>query len=286
MNNVLIATDLSPCSLNAALYGMELYGPEASYTLLHCYDYLVTTARRHEEDFAEASKQATAQFKASLLAKLPGAAWNIRVDARPGFLDLALKSYREQADPSAVVIMGADHPVDEGGQIWGPRVIQRAGLPVLVIPPKAYYQGIRNILLADDGGPVEQADVAVLQDLLQRTKAHLHMLRMVNEAVLLNDEGGPSPLEHALGPVPHTYIHRSGEDLVGVAHEATVETGADLLVVTHHERSFLQRIFHASAASRMALHAQVPLLCLQATSVTVIPQQSPGTARAVYPADR
>jgi nucleotide-binding universal stress UspA family protein len=263
MKKVLIAIDLSPCSLNAALYGMELYGRKASYTLLHCYDYMVSTATRSEEDFAETAKQAAEQFKTSLLAKLPGGSWNMRVDARPGFLDLALKTYSEQTTPPMLVIMGADHPVDEGEKIWAPLVIERSGLPVLIVPPKAYYQGIRNILLADDGGPVERADVAVLRDLHRGTQARVHMLHVVKNPVLVTDEAGPSPMERALGHMPHTYKHRSGDDLVDVVKEATAAIAADLVVVTHHERSFLERMFHASVTARMAQQVQVPLLCLQ-----------------------
>lgn len=264
MNHVLIATDLSPSSLNAALYGMELYGREDTiYTVLHCYEYLVTVSRMSEPEFVDLAEESVLRFKGSLLAKLPGGSWSIRVAARPGPLDTVLKSYSEAADPPMVVIMGAEHRLDEGETLWRPLVIQRSGLPVLVIPPDVYFRGIRNVLLADDGGILESRDVTALQDLLHRTGARMHVVRMVNETVLVTAHSGPSPIERALGKLPHTYLHRSGDDLLNVVNETIKETAADLLVVVHHERSFLSRIFHASAASQLARHVSVPLLTLQ-----------------------
>lgn len=266
MPKILLATDLSANALNAALFAMELYGWEdTTYTLLHCYEYLVTRGTSSEEDFARASKARTERFKEALMAKLPGRSWRIDVELRPGNLSTVLGSYGEHAALPLVVVMGAEEEqeVSAGHHGPSPTVIQLSRLPVLAVPPETYYKGIGNILLADDGGPVEQAELAALSDVLRRTHARVHVLRMEGEGMPPTTATRPSPVEHALGHAPHTYLHKSGDDLLAVLTEAVAETRSDLVVLIHHDRSLLRRILHPSVSVRLSLHAHIPLLILQ-----------------------
>lgn len=266
MPKIILATDLSANALNAALYAMELYGWEdATYTLLHGYEYLVTVGTSSEEDFARSSRARTERFKEALLAKLPGRNWRIDVEVRPGDLPTVLGSYGEHATPPLIVVMGAEEEqeVSAGHRGPSPTVIQQSRLPVLAVPPGTYYKGIDNILLADDGGPVEKAELAALADVLRRTHARVHVLRMENEGAPLTMGTRPSPVEQAIGHVPHTYLHERGDDLLTMMTEAVSETRADLVVLIHRDRSLLRRILHPSVSVRLSLHAHVPLLILQ-----------------------
>lgn len=264
---ILLTTDLSANALNAALYAMELYGWEdATYTLLHGYEYLVTVGTSSEEDFARASRARTERFKEALMAKLPGRSWRIDVEVRPGDLPTVLGAYGEHAAAvPTVVVMGAEEEQDVSAGHRGPSptVIQQSRLAVLAVPPGTYYKGIDNILLADDGGPVEKAELAALADVLRRTHARVHVLRMEDEGTPRTAGAGPGPVEQAIGHVPHTYLHKRGDDLLAVMTEAVSETRADLVVLIHRDRSLLRRILHPSVSVRLSLHAHVPLLILQ-----------------------
>lgn len=273
MSRIILATDLSTNALNAALYALELYGPDGHvFLLLHCYQYPIPGAGSAFgiDDVARESEAGSERFQASLRAELPGKPWPLVTECKEGGVTAVLRAYKEGADPPRLVVMGARNT--EGFPHFIPGsltadVIKRSGLPVLAVPEEARYQGLSNVLLTDDGQAVGQESVALLSDLLERTGARLHLLRMVNEEVLANaGPMGPSALEKAVGRVPHSYLHKSGEDLVPLVNEALEETRADLVVAVHHERSFLERLFHRSASARLALHTPVPLLVLQQRS--------------------
>lgn len=270
MSRILLATDLSANALNAALYAIELYGREGpAFLLVHCYQYPIprTGFPFSIDDIARGAEAGLERSKASLEAALPGKPWPLTAECTEGSLMTVLKACKEGPDPPRLVVMGARNT--EGFPHFVPGsltadVIKRSGMPVLAVPEEAKYHGLSDVLLTDDGQGVEQGTMAVLSDLLQRTGARLHVLRVVNEAVPA--DAGPSALEKAVGQVPHSYLYKSGEDLVSLVNEALEETRADLVVAVHHGRSFLERLFHRSASARLAVYTPVPLLVLQQRS--------------------
>lgn len=273
MSRILLATDLSANAMNAALYAMELYGRDGpAFLLVHCYQYPAPRIAYpfNIDDIARGSEAGLERSRGSLEAALPGKPWPLVTECKEGSLTAVLKAYEEGPDPPRLVVMGARNT--EGFPHFVPgsltaEVIKRSDLPVLAVPEGAGYHGLSDVLLTDDGQAVGQETMAVLSDLLQRTGARLHVLRMVNEAVPANaGPKGPSALEKAVGHVPHSYLHKSGEDLVPLVNEALEETGAELVVAVHHERSFLERLFHRSTTARLAVYTPVPLLVLQQRS--------------------
>ena len=143
-------------------------------------------------------------------------------------------------------------------------VIKRGGMPVLAVPAQAVFKLPKHIILTDDSDPVASSTSRVLLDIAQRTGAALIVLRMINEDVHVGTaEPTVGSFEAVLGAVPHSHVYMSGEDLMGVLDDQLIRSDAEMLVVVHRQRGWVEGLFHRSMAGRLAMHTHVPMLVLQ-----------------------
>lgn len=142
--------------------------------------------------------------------------------------------------------------------------IMRGGRPLLAVPTQAMFKPLKQIILADDGGPVDPHTTRVLLDVVQRTGAIVVVLRMINKDVHAGVEEPPvCSFEAVLNAVPHRHVCMSGEDLNSVPDERIRRSDAEIFAVVHRQRGWVQGLFHRSMAAKLAVHTRVPMLMLQ-----------------------
>ena len=270
MQHILIPTDFSDNSLNAALYAMDLFVQNVHlYTVVNCYDlpaYGDSSMVDITEHLARASREGLDAFQLKLLNVLPNKDLRVDYESEHGRLDRVVQNYGRRANIPELVVMGTQGATGMKAVLMGTKtadVIKHSGLPVLAIPEEARYTGLKRIVLADDGGEVDPKVLDILIQIVMHTNAELIVTRVVNEKTKVDDPAKANGIIDALHDVPHTTVHLSGVDVMNELNEEVVRSNADLLALVHRERGVFDRLFRRSIASKLVMHSRTPMLVLQ-----------------------
>ena len=168
-----------------------------------------------------------------------------------------------------MVILGTKgvHGVDEiiFGSVAG-TVADIAKCPVLIVPEKAYFQGISKIVYATE---FDKNDPVVIDGLLEFAEcfgAELTCLHISTIADNMMEELSQlTDLEERYWFTPLTKLRfelKSGESVLKTLHQYLDENKPDIITVLRKDRSFIENIFHKSISKKMAFHSKTPVLIL------------------------
>lgn len=269
MDEILIPTDFSDNALNAALFAMDLFGPQDfEYTVLNCYDmpaYGDSGMLTIEEHMANASKEGLDAFMGDLNSRLTKKGYQIRSRSAHGQLDRVVHNYSHRSRIPALVVMGTQGASGVKEVFMGTNtadVIKHCHLPVLAVPEHARHSGSTRIVLADDGGGVAPKALSILADIVRRTGSELVVTRVVNEKATVK-VGSGDELDLALEGLPFTTIELSGADVMKELNEEVARSKAGMLAVVHRDRGIFDGLFHRSIAARLSMHTHTPMLVVQ-----------------------
>lgn len=270
MQHILIPTDFSDNSLNAARYAMDLFVHDVDqYTVVNCYDlpaYGDSTMVDITPHLARASSEGMDEFQVELTKALVNKDLRIDYKSEHGRLDRIVQNFGRRANVPELVVMGTQGATGMKAVFMGTNtadVIKHSGLPVLAIPAEATYSSLKRIVLADDGGELDPKVLDVLIQIVMLTNAELIVTRVLNEKAQVEDPAKVSGIVSALRDVPHTTVDLSGEDIITALNDEVVRNNADLLVVVHRERGVFERLFRRSISSALVMHSRTPMLVLQ-----------------------
>jgi len=270
MAHVLIATDMSANALHAAVHAIRLFGVEGNrFTLLNAYQAPPTVPDQPipvADLTAQISTEGLQAFAKDLMEALPDPSPEFALVSAYGTVDNVVRSMIEDGQGPDIVAMGTKSLTGTERLLMGSTtaaMIRSGLLPVLAVPSEARYEKPRRIVLADDGGPVERASLHILLDIARWSRSEVMIVHVVDED---DDAGTEVPMEgfdKLLGAIPHTYHSMSGEDVIVALNDLADQSGAHLAVVIHRQRGLIDRLFHHSVATDLALHTHIPLLVLQ-----------------------
>lgn len=271
MKTILIPTDFSDNAMNAAIYALRLFGPDDyEYVVLNSFDRPVSGDSSMvdiTERLAEYSREAMEPFLATLKASIANDAYSITTISKQGQLPRLIENYRHRASIPELVVMGTQGASGLKEVLMGSNtadVIKTSGLPVLTVPENGKYNGIKRILLADDGEDMDEKTLGVLINIMHRTNAQLIVTRVVNDTVSADPIGvSGSSFQIAMKDIPFASVHLSNTNVEKALNDEVERSKADLVVVAHRKRGIFDRIFHRSTSARLAMHTHVPLLVLQ-----------------------
>lgn len=268
MAHVLIATDMSAHALNAAIYGIRLYGTEGnSFTLLNTYQSPPSPADMPvlPDLAAQLSIEGLEAFAKQLLEHLPQPTPDLATVSAYGPLGQVLQDLCEGPEPPDLVVMGTHGASGLERLLMGSTtasVIRSSALPVLAVPAAAQYQDPKRIILADDGGAVERSTLKVLLDIARWSRSEVVIVHVVPEGHEADETFGSS-YDVQLGAIPHTFHSVIGDNVMLALNDLANQRDTDLAVVVHRHRGLVEQLFHRSVATDLALHTHVPLLVLQ-----------------------
>ncbi|MBS1546550.1 MAG: universal stress protein [Bacteroidetes bacterium] len=261
MKHILLPSDFSDASFNAAKFALGLYGTkDAEYTFLNVY---LKLAYRNAllppgQDTERASRNGLRRMERRFRKE----AGTVHLALRSSFS--ALANAMEEADdakPVDLVVMGTQGEGNYGlvGRNTSAAVTS-ATLPVIAVPARWQPVKLDRILFADDGVEDTAYSLEPLLDIVRRTGAALTVLHVDQGA---DTTGQRAKLKALLKNVPHTVKSVAGAEVVPALERLVAEEGADLVAVVRRQRSFWHRLFNGSTSKRMALHTNVPLLVLR-----------------------
>lgn len=191
---------------------------------------------------------------------------NIRYIPKVGFAAEALLqvALEEEVD---FIVMGMKGKTNAINTLFGSTtlsVLNKAKCPVLIVPAIVKFSGISSIVYTNT---FEFRDIAAINYLKEWAKV---FNVPVYCAHVLEKEEKEWEVSRKWNTLKETY---KGENSISFAilkgiFKATIETfatqkGADIIVMTDHQRNFISRIIGKSTVEGIARHTQFPLLVLK-----------------------
>ncbi len=270
MAHVLIPTDFSSNSLNAAKYAINLYGAKGNvFTILNCYMMPRGTASTMwsiDDMLAKESVEGTTDFADRLKEELTDLDPMLEVITEHGDLPNVINRFMDDEDPPELVVMGTQGASGLKEVLMGSNtadVIKRSEIPVLAVPQDATYSVPKKIIVADDGGPVSEATINVLQRIARDSSAELMIVRVLKGTDPKPEGPIGSAYDALLKEIPHTHHYISGENVINALSDMVGAGKVDLVVLLHRHRGLFEQLFHRSTATKLAMHTHVPMLVLQ-----------------------
>jgi nucleotide-binding universal stress UspA family protein len=152
------------------------------------------------------------------------------------------------------------------GSVAG-KVAEVAKCPVLIVPEKAFFNGIESIVYATELGKSDQFVIDDLLDFAEIFEAKISCLHINTEANNMAEKLTKlTDLESCYWFTPIkklTFELVTGESVLKSLYQYLDEHKPDMITVVHKNRSFIEGIFHQSISKKLAFHSKIPVLVLQ-----------------------
>lgn len=272
MQSILVATDFSDASLNAARYAAVLSRKTgAGLTLLHVFmlptpvgemPYVMVSA---EEIQAEHEKQ-IAKLAADL-EPIAGKKINTLVNIGMPADEIVYQTEELKTDLVVSGMQGTNSALDKFIGSTTAAIIRKSKVPVLVIPARHSYESIHSITFATDFNDVmNEKSFHLLQDWLSANPdVLLQIVHIQQPGEDLSDTQATSKsgLQQRLQEVKHLFFHEKHDSVEDGLDQFLSTHPSQLLVMITHRHSWWHRLLNSSHTTEMAYRAEGPLLVLQ-----------------------
>ena len=270
MKTILVATDFSPASLNAANYATDMaLAINANILLLHVYQIPVSYSEIpvaiNERDLMENVEKVINELKENLVRK-SGGKLNIDTEVWMGVFSQELEMVCERIKPY-IVVMGSQGTTATERVLFGSDAVyemQHLMWPLITVPPEAGFSVVKKIGLACDfDGVADTTPADEIKMLVNDFNAELHVLNTGRKEVFNPDVVfGAGLLEEMLAPVKPNYHFIANKKTDEVIMDFAERNNIDLLVVLPKRRGLLDNLVHRSHTKQFVLHSHVPVMAL------------------------
>jgi nucleotide-binding universal stress UspA family protein len=273
MKKFLVPTDFSDTSKNAARYAVELAqdDPETTIILYNIYDRLApgsdgSLLTESDEDRKKVLNQALHNLEIELHEIS-----TVRIEyvaEESGSLVESIERY-VRYNGINLVIMGITGATKLEQIFFGSNALNmaRQGVcPVIIVPPKAQFKKIKNVLLLSDFKNVKSTTpVAQIRQILEIFKPSLHIVNVDSEHhVQLTDEFKKERdwMERTFSDYnPEFYFIRMFDFLEAI-DAFTADHNIDLIVTVPRKHSFLSGLYKTSHTKKLAYHSHIPVAAI------------------------
>lgn len=274
MKTILVATDFSPASVNAANYAADMaLSIGAGLMLLNVYSVPVSYGELPvvmDMEGLQANADRELNKIKELLNNRTGRRLHIRTAARMGDFFQELKTLCEQVNPYAV-ILGSQGTTAAQRFLFGSHAtyaMKHLAWPLITVPPGASFREIKKIGLACDFNAVlDSIPVEEIKRLMSDFNAELHILHTGKRETFDPDmvfESGM--LQELLGKMKPKYHFINNEHIDDGIIEFAEQNQIGLLVTLPKRHNLVERLLHKSHSSQLVLHSHVPVMALHPTS--------------------
>lgn len=269
MKKFLVPVDFSGTSVNAAEYAVALTNslPEAQIILYNVFSKISFSTLSESDE--NSRKAITDQELEDLKAKLnQGDNLKITTESEEGSFIDNIQTY-VLGNHIDMIIMGITGNSRIKQVFMGTNtlnVIRHVNVPVMIIPPKAKYNGLKEIVFTSDFKDVARTTpFKTLKDILETFKPKVQVLNVDSEHYIeLTDEFKieRESMEDKLGQFdPEFSFLRAYDFLEGI--NRFVETkNIDAIITVPRKHSFLSQLFKTSHTKKLAYHSHVPTIAI------------------------
>jgi nucleotide-binding universal stress UspA family protein len=257
MKTVIIPIDFSETSLNAARYAAEMLSGknDASIILYNMFS---------NEDEFELAGVYLESLRNELLAKGDKTIECIREKGNDLIDCLEHLAYKRTA---TLIVMGIAGKSSMQQVLVGSHTLKiatRDVCPVLIVPPQAKYNGIKNVALASDFIDVKNiTPVTYLNAVLDFFKPNLHIVNVNSEIhVALNEEliEGRDWLNEQFKKFNPEFYFITTFDFHETIEQFVQDHNIDIVINVPRNHSFYETVFKTSTTKKLAFHSTIPVL--------------------------
>ncbi len=269
MKTFLVPVDFSATSVNAAEYAIDLTKeiPDANIILYNVYNHISFPTLAEKE---EGSRQMVTENELKRLKRKlrPADTQNVTIECEDGSFIETLEKY-VLSNHVDMVIMGITGSSRIKQVFMGTNtlnVIRHINTPVMIIPPKADFNGLKNVLFTSDFKDVARTTpFEPLKKILDLFKPSLSILNVDSEHYIeLTDEYKKEreAIEDKLNTYnPEFSFLRAFDFLDGI--NRFVETkNIDAIITIPRKHGFLSQLFKTSHTKKLAYHSHVPIIAI------------------------
>jgi nucleotide-binding universal stress UspA family protein len=257
MKDVIIPVDFSATSLNAARYAADmLSGNVASRVIL--YNMF------KDNDEAPTAGQYLESLKAELVQKGVTSVECISEQGDDLIDCLGRLAHQKTAE---IIVMGITEKEEWKQFLFGSNTLKMAEqniCPVMIIPPDAKFNGIKNIALASDFKDVDvTTPVLAIKTVLEIFNASLHIVNVDSEHyVTLTEEylAERAKMQKMFAEFKPEFYFIGMSDFHDAIEQFSKDRNIDLLVIIPKNHSFINNLFSTSNTKKLAFNTSVPLL--------------------------
>jgi len=271
MKNILMPTDFSDTAKNAFQYAKQLTKRlNGHLKVVHCWypdldivnglsappvDLVMKARKKKLDNFIQSNKIKQGGDDASKNV--------IESEVLAGFAGTALEeaSANEEVD---LIVMGTTGDGDMMEKVFGSissHVSQNAQCPVWLVPPKAQFKAIKNVMYASDFPALNNTIIRQVVSWANLFDANIHLVHVKKEDK--KEVYGMKNLSRKVDSSVKfrlTTVHNKsiwvGLDKYAREHEI------DLMVLVTRHRSFWGELLHKSQTKEIVFHAEIPLMVL------------------------
>ncbi len=258
MNTVIVPTDFSEASLNAARYAVKLITglDGVEMILYHTYENNLEVENIYENlERIKGELQAGNDIKISTLA-----------DEGDFVTELDKLARHLQAD---LIVMGiGDRPV-MAQAIMGNNTLKMTETkfcPILVIHPDCEFREIKNVLLATDlKNVISTTPSGPIKKILRTFHPNLHVINVNTEhyvALTEEHEAERQSLKEMFSEFNPEFYFLRLYDVDEAINQFASDKNIDLIIAIHKEHSAVYRFFKTSHIKNLAYQSTVPLLTI------------------------
>ena len=271
MKTILLPTDFSVNSLHAIKYAVNLFRyEECRYILVNAYQTPKAGAammvsiedileEESEKELKDLEKKIRDEFHASVL--------DIERVSYHGDVVTVLNRTGKKYNAS-MIAMGTKGASGLAGMVMGSvtaAVLKGSDLPVVAIPNKSDFDGIRKIGIVWDKR--KNAKSHIFEPVIQLAKefdAQIEIVHVGDKELVEAKEAELAPdFNYVFRQVEHHFTEVQTEDVEAGLLEFTTSKGIDLLVMVARKHDWFDRLIHGSHSAAMVKDAEVPLLVLK-----------------------
>lgn len=272
MKKILVPTDFSETSKNAARYAVSLARsmPGAEIVLYHLSDKMSlgsdsSPVTETEED----RKLIVGAALEHMIEELNASDISITPVAEGGSSLVECLSRYIRHKGMDLVIMGITGATRLEQIFMGSNALDmvKANVcPVMIIPPNAIYKQIKNVVFTSDFKNVESTTpISSIQKLLRAFKPTLHILNVDHDHYVEVTEKYKTErerLENMLAEFnPQFYFIRM-YDFQDAVSSFTADHHIDLIITVPRKHNFLTGLYRTSYTKRLAYHSHVPIIAV------------------------
>lgn len=275
MKTILVPTDFSDTAYNAATYALAMAAQLSvdRIVLYHAYELIVpipdvptSIPMVNPDDLRMASQDGLDKMQKEL-APLAAAGISIVTRADNTLLAATINDVVKEEE-ATLIVMGITGGSKMEEILVGSNtidVVKHTTCPVLIVPGKATFNGIKKIVFACDLRQVaDTTPIAPLKKLLAAFHAELHVINIDHESRHFSTD---TPFETLMldtlleGYRPE-YHFIDNPDVVQGITEFAEGIHADLLLTIPKKHGLFERIFKRSNTAKLAYQTHIPLLAI------------------------
>ncbi|XZF15711.1 universal stress protein [Chitinophagaceae bacterium MMS25-I14] len=271
MKNIIVPVDFSSVSLNAMHYAAALAQKlQATILLMHNIQVPVTISEipvpfENYELLTQSAQQQLDELKLQLNKRYSTITVNTYVST--GYFRQEIEKLAEETSP-VLIVMGSEGTGAAEAFMLGSNTLSVAkhlSCPLIIIPPRAAYSGIKKVAYACDMEH-EPEVLPGIRDMVNALDAQLEIFyvydpdhRMPEEVLLTSQH-----MYNTLSAVrPSVHIVTSKDIRAGI-EKFVQDNDVDILLVVAGKHTFPSGLFHESISKKIVLHPFVPVLLMHA----------------------